>query len=90
MQLFINTSTNDEVIIALMEGGSVVLEKRFSARYRQAELLLVEIDSLLAEKKVKLEKIDKIHSLQINISTTAKTREEAKELFYLLGFIFVK
>jgi tRNA A37 threonylcarbamoyladenosine modification protein TsaB len=60
MQLFINTSTNDEVIIALMEGGSVVLEKRFSARYRQAELLLVEIDSLLAEKKVKLEKIDKI------------------------------
>lgn len=60
MQLMINTSTNDEVIIALLEGESVVLEKIFSARYRQAELLLVEIDSLLAEKKVKLDKINKI------------------------------
>ncbi len=40
--------------------------------------------------EIKLEKVDKIHSLQINISSTAKTRDEGRELFQLLGFIFEK
>jgi large subunit ribosomal protein L5 len=40
--------------------------------------------------EIKLEKIDKIHSLQVNISTSAQNRDEAKELFLLLGFIFQK
>jgi len=38
--------------------------------------------------EVKTEELDKIHGLEICISTTAKNREEGVELFHLMGFPF--
>ncbi len=40
--------------------------------------------------EVEAEDLDKIHGLEICISTTAKTREEGVELFHLMGFPFKK
>ncbi len=44
----------------------------------------------LAFPEVKVEEVDKIHGLQININTTAKNKEEGKALLSHLGFPFVK
>jgi tRNA A37 threonylcarbamoyladenosine modification protein TsaB len=60
MQLLINTSEKDEIIISLLDKGHVKVEKRFEARYRQAELLLIEIDELLAANYINLDSIDSI------------------------------
>ena len=40
--------------------------------------------------EVVAEDLDKLHGLEICISTTAKTREEGVELFHLMGFPFQK
>ena len=40
--------------------------------------------------EVEAEDLDKLHGLEICISTTAKTREEGVELFRLMGFPFQK
>lgn len=40
--------------------------------------------------EVEAEDLDKLHGLEICISTTAKTREEGVELFHLMGFPFQK
>lgn len=38
--------------------------------------------------EVKSENLEKVHSLQVCISTTAKSGEEAMEFYKLLGFVF--
>jgi large subunit ribosomal protein L5 len=40
--------------------------------------------------EIKSDDIENIHGLEVNISTTAKTREEGLELFRLMGFPFKK
>ncbi len=60
MTLYINTASNEEIIIALKEGERTIAQKRFLAPRRQAEKLLPEIDKLLRAKKVKLDALDKI------------------------------
>jgi len=44
----------------------------------------------LAFPEVRVEDVDKIHGLEICISTTAKTKEEGFELLKLMGFPFKK
>jgi large subunit ribosomal protein L5 len=44
----------------------------------------------LAFPEINADEIDKIHGLEVCISTTAKKREEGLELFRLLGFPFKK
>lgn len=44
----------------------------------------------LAFPEIKADEVEKIHGLEVNISTTAKTREEGLELFKLMGFPFKK
>lgn len=60
MILYINTASNEEIIIALREGERLVARKKFSAPRRQAEKLLPEIDKLLKAKKVRLGDLEKI------------------------------
>lgn len=60
MILYIDTTKNDLVAIALKQGSRVLAEKKFKARYRQAEKLLPEIDKMLKMKKFKLSDIKKI------------------------------
>ncbi|PLX20692.1 50S ribosomal protein L5 [Candidatus Parcubacteria bacterium] len=40
--------------------------------------------------EVRVEELEKLHGLEVCISTSAKTRDEGLELFTLLGFPFVK
>lgn len=44
----------------------------------------------LAFPEIKVDEVDKIHGLEVCISTTAKTREEGLELLRLMGFPFKK
>lgn len=44
----------------------------------------------LAFPEIKADEVDKIHGLEVCISTTAKTREEGLELLKLMGFPFKK
>ena len=44
----------------------------------------------LAFPEIKADEVDKIHGMEVCISTTAKTKDEGLELFKLLGFPFKK
>ncbi|WKZ24413.1 MAG: 50S ribosomal protein L5 [Patescibacteria group bacterium] len=44
----------------------------------------------IAFPEIKLDEVENVHGLEINISTTAKTKDEGLELFRLLGFPFKK
>lgn len=44
----------------------------------------------IAFPEIKADEVDNLHGLEINITTTAKSREEGLELFQLLGFPFKK
>lgn len=44
----------------------------------------------IAFPEIKADEVDNVHGLEVNISTSAKTREEGLELFRLLGFPFKK
>ena len=44
----------------------------------------------LAFPEIKADEVDKIHGLEVCISTTAKTKDEGLELFKLMGFPFKK
>lgn len=44
----------------------------------------------LAFPEIKADEVDKMHGLEVCISTTAKTRKEGIELFKLMGFPFKK
>jgi len=43
----------------------------------------------IAFPEIKSDEVEKIHGLQVTVSTTAKNREEGLELFKALGFPFV-
>ncbi len=44
----------------------------------------------VAFPEIKADEVDNVHGLEVNISTSATTREEGLELFRLLGFPFKK
>lgn len=55
MILFIDTTDNEAVVIALKSrDGSALAKKKFKARFKQAEKLLPAIDKLLKANKLKL------------------------------------
>ena len=54
MILFIDTTKGDGIKIALKNGREAIAEKKFMARYCQAEKLLPAIDKMLAGRKIKL------------------------------------
>jgi len=60
MNLFIDTSSRDVMVIALYQGDSLIGRRRLSAPRRQAEKLLSSIDALLKVKNVKLSDLSKI------------------------------
>ena len=60
MTLYINTTTQDEIIIALKQGAKVIAQKKIAAPRAQAEKLLPGIDRLLKSKKIKLSALKKI------------------------------
>ncbi len=60
MILYIDTTKGDQVEITIKQGSRVVTEKKFTAKYKQAERLLPEIKKLLKSRKLSLSKIKKI------------------------------
>jgi tRNA A37 threonylcarbamoyladenosine modification protein TsaB len=60
MTLYINTSDPEIVIIAIKEKSRLIVQKKFKARFRQAERLLPEIDKMLKSKKIKLTNLKEI------------------------------
>jgi len=60
LSLYINTTSHEEIIIALRSGARVIIEKKIIAPRRQAEKLVPAIDNLLKAQKVKLAELKKI------------------------------
>ena len=60
MTLYINTVSQDEIIIALKEGVKILATKKIKAPRQQAEKLLPTIVKLLKSKKIKLTELKKI------------------------------
>ncbi|MFA6995035.1 MAG: tRNA (adenosine(37)-N6)-threonylcarbamoyltransferase complex dimerization subunit type 1 TsaB [Patescibacteria group bacterium] len=60
MILYINTTSHDEIIIALRDSAKIIAQKKINAPRRQAEKLMPAIDRLLKEKKIKLTSLKKI------------------------------
>ncbi len=52
--------------------------------------LAIGLREHLAFPEIRADEVEKIHGLEVCISTTAKTREEGLGLFRLLGFPFKK
>jgi len=87
MILFINTTNNDFLEIALKEGGKTVAQKKIKTHYDQAEKLLPAIEKMIKARKLELKNIKKIEvenrggsftSLRIGVVT-------ANALNYALG-----
>lgn len=60
MILYINTTSHDQIIIALHSGAQVISQKKIIAPRHQAEKLVPAISKLLKTQKVKLNKLKKI------------------------------
>ena len=60
MKLYIDTSDRDRVEVAVKKGDKVFCVKKFLAKYRQAEKLLVEIEKMLEVAEIKLKNIKEI------------------------------
>jgi tRNA threonylcarbamoyladenosine biosynthesis protein TsaB len=60
MILYIDTTTNKDIVVALKKGGEVVLQIVEPAERMQAELLLPTIEKLLKKAKVRLENLTAI------------------------------
>jgi len=60
MTLYINTVTNNEIILSLASGEKTIAFKKISADRQQAEKLLPAIDKLITETGKKLKAIKKI------------------------------
>ncbi len=54
MILHIDTTQGQDIEIAIKNNGEIVVSKKFSALYSQAEKLLPAIDKLLGQNKLKL------------------------------------
>lgn len=88
MTLYIDTTKNDLIRLALKAGKKLMAEKELAAPRAQAEKLLAGIEKMLKAKKLKLEDIKKIEvanrggsftSLRVGVVT-------ANALNYALGF----
>ncbi len=71
MILYINTTSHEEIIIALREGDRTIAQKKILAPRSQAEKLLPAIDKLLKSKKLKLSVLNKIVVANFGGSFTA-------------------
>jgi len=60
MILYINTTQQDEITIALKNSAKIITQKKIAAPRAQAEKLLPGIDRLLKSKKIKLSALEKI------------------------------
>ncbi len=60
MILYINTTSHEEIIIALRDSAKTIVQKKFRAPRQQAEKLLPAIAQLLQDQKVKLKTLKKI------------------------------
>jgi len=60
MILYIDTSERDKISIMVKKGEVIVCKKKFLAKFRQAEKLLVEIDKMLSLAGIKLKNIKEI------------------------------
>ncbi|MFA5887006.1 MAG: tRNA (adenosine(37)-N6)-threonylcarbamoyltransferase complex dimerization subunit type 1 TsaB [Patescibacteria group bacterium] len=60
MTLYINTTSHEEIIIALRDNEKTIVQKKFKAPRQQAEKLLPAIAKLLQDQKVKLQALKKI------------------------------
>lgn len=60
MELYIDTSKNDLIRIAIENDGVVLFENSLEAKYSQAEKLLPAIQDLLKSAKIDLKSIEKI------------------------------
>jgi tRNA A37 threonylcarbamoyladenosine modification protein TsaB len=93
MILIIDRTLDDHnVYIAIEKDGKIIIEKKFAAKYAQAEKLLPEVDKLLKKSKIKLADIKEIRvenrggtftSLRIGVIT-------ANALGYALGVLVNK
>jgi len=78
MILYIDTTQGDNITIAIKNSnhrrggtGRVVAQKKFKAKYSQAEKLLPMIDKLLKQNKLNIKNIKKIQVANENGSFTA-------------------
>lgn len=60
MTLYIDTTSQDEIIIALRDGAKIIARRRIKAPRRQAEKLMPGIDRLLKSQEIKLSALNKI------------------------------
>jgi tRNA threonylcarbamoyladenosine biosynthesis protein TsaB len=60
MTLYIDTTNNDKIIIALKKQGRVIIKKELVAERAQAEKLLPAIDKLLKNNQLDLKTIKKM------------------------------
>jgi len=58
--LYINTTGEEKVYLALGNKGKLIAKKEFKAKYRQSERLIPAIDLLLKKNKVKMQDLSGI------------------------------
>ncbi len=71
MTLYIDTASNDFIILGLKSGVNFVLKKKISAHRQQSEKLIKNIDKILALKKIAPSKIRAIEVVNEGDSFTA-------------------
>ena len=71
MILYIDTSKNNLIYLALKNNDELILEKKISARYSQAEKLLPGIDGILKSANSDITKIKKIIAVNSGEGFTA-------------------
>ena len=60
MILFINTASQTEIEVKILDGKKIIVSKKIEAARAQAEKLLVLIEKLLKQAKLKLKDLEKI------------------------------
>lgn len=60
MKLFIDTTKNNDIIVALERNGNILSKNKISAKFTQAEKLLPLIDKILKKKGIKLSEIKEV------------------------------
>jgi|SRR3989339_1268906 len=60
MYLFIDTADLQNLTVALIEKGQILIQKTISAKYQQVEKLLPTIDQILKKTKISIKKIQGI------------------------------
>ena len=71
MTLYINTTQGDDIIIIIKDSDKAVAQKKFKAKYSQAEKLLPMVDKMLSQNNLKIKDIQKIKVANIGGGFTA-------------------